>query len=172
MLTIHLQRFIFSALGGIDREPDMELGCVWLRRVEYWGYTWASWGDLRVICPQQYIGSLLDEVCEATGRIYVPLMAFVSPRCCSPSHFLTLSCTAYLSFLDGSRKKWVSVTVPLTVGKAGPLLTCSHFLLLENSCAKKISLDTELCHLRGGVSQVKWNCYSYSLESILDFFLE
>ena len=54
------QGFILSALGGIGREPTMRWMCVWLRHVEYWRCPWASWEHLRVRCPHQFMGSLLD----------------------------------------------------------------------------------------------------------------
>ena len=82
-----------------------------------------------------------------------------------------LRCAAYLSILDGMRKKWVSLAVFPTPEEAGHSLTCSHFLLLEKLGAKRISLGTELCRPVARETQINWNCSSYSLQCIQSWLL-
>lgn len=41
----------------------------------------------------------------------------------------------------------------------------------DKSLAEKLSLGAELCHLGGGLTLVKWNCFSYPIQCVLfDFF--
>ena len=67
----------------------------------------------------------------------------------------TPSCTAYLSVLDGARKKWVSLAVSCTAGNTRLFLTSSLIPPWEKSWSEKVSLGTELCNLGGGMIWIK-----------------
>lgn len=105
---------------------------------------------------------LPDGVHNVVSRICVPLMPYKRPICSSPS----LSHRAHtLVFWLGNKEVDLFDSVQHSLG-SWTLPPCSLLPLWEKSQAKKLSLGTELWHLRGRVTWTKWNC-SFSL---LGFF--
>lgn len=138
-----------------------------VRRVEFCGaYRLVGW----------FVGEAFPAACgqtswwshEVVSKIYIPLITLHSvliPGCCSLSHSFALqSCTTWFNILDEVRKKWSFWAVCCTAGEARCSLTHFHFLPWKKSQAKKFSLNTDLCHLGGGVMWVKINCSSYLLQ--------
>lgn len=153
MLTSHLQNLTITALGATHREPasgQPQGWGVWVGekmsiRHAHWEYQ-----QVRLMWPMD---GLPDGVHKAANRhvFFIcskPWLLFSHP-------ILPLSHTAHLSFLDGARKKWASLTAYCTAGEIRHSLSCSHFPLWEKSQDKKVSLGTEFSHLGGGVMQVK-----------------
>lgn len=62
----------------------------------------------------------------------------------------------HLSSLRGVRNSGPLWQHPAQLGKPGPYSLCSHFPPWEKSQSKGIPPGTELCHLGGGVTLVKW----------------
>lgn len=113
--------------------------------------------------PQELMDRLPDGVHNVVSRICVPLMPYKHPICSSPS----LSHRAHtLIFWLGNKEVDLFGSVQHSLG-SWTLPHCSQLPLWEKSQAKKLSLGTELWHLRGRVAWTKWNC-SFSL---LGFFL-
>lgn len=103
----------------------------------------SSWTVLLTESIKQLLGSML--------LWWVPSPSFYARSISQP-----LRHADHLSSLGGVRKKWTSLATSCTVGKARSLPLYSHFPPWEKSQSKGIPLGTELCHLGGGVTLVKW----------------
>lgn len=131
----------------------------------------ASWGDLKVRCFQQFMSILLDEVCEMVSRIHVPFMSSESPDCYSPSHFSPLSCAAHLSFLVGSRNKWVFWQCLSQMGKLGVFAHMLSFSSVGRIMGQETLLTLSgVTWGRGDTGKLKLLLLPSSVHSILDVF--
>ena len=136
---------------------------VWVRFMECWGCLWFTWGYMLVRHHQWLMGGLLDGVHNIVNRICAPSMSSRSPICHSPSLSpppVMQLMTEYsgwsereMGLLGNIPHRWGSYTLTHT-------LLCSPW---ERSQVKKVSLGTELCHIGGGMMQVKSDCSSSPL---------
>lgn len=132
--------------------------------VQKWGSHSTSWVGFLVESVKQLVGSL---------SLWCPLrvLSAILPDASCPQSYSTPQYSGW------GKKEVVTLVTSHTAGEAGQSLTHSHFPLWEESWAKKISLGTELFYLKGGVIQLKGNCFSFPLQCVKSqgffvFFLE
>ena len=106
MLTSCLQKLLLTAIESVHRELATWWWCMWVRHVEYWGYLWASQGDLQARCPQWLTGRPPNGVCVMVSEIYVPLIqSFWILAAVLPATTTLQSCSSWLSTLDWDERE-------------------------------------------------------------------
>ena len=131
-----------------------------ISNMEYWE---SLWSDLQSRQPPWFMNGLPTGVHEMAFRVSIPLNALQEPWLLSPSHSLQTH-PAYFSILNRARRKRASLAAFCTARRAENSLTRSHLPRGIQQGLSRLLLALELCCLRGGMTKVKRNHSSHSLQ--------